>query len=87
MGRYSVVVKPSAIKEIEAVGQKKDRQRIVTRIQALGENPRPQGCEKLSGRIDRYRVREGNYRIVYAIHDDILLVDIVKVDHRKDVYR
>ena len=87
MARYSVVIKPSAIKEIEGVGQKKDRQRIVTRIQALGENPRPQGCEKLSGRIDRYRVREGNYRIVYAIHDDILLVDIVKVGHRKDVYR
>jgi mRNA interferase RelE/StbE len=87
VARYSVVVKPSAIKEIEAVGQKKDRQRIVARIQALGENPRPQGSEKLSGRLDRYRVREGNYRIVYAIHDDTLLVDIVKVGHRKDVYR
>ena len=87
MARYSVVIKPSAIKEIEGVGQKKDRRRIVTRIQALGENPRPQGCEKLSGQLDRYRVREGNYRIVYAIDDDALLVDIVKVGHRKDVYR
>jgi mRNA interferase RelE/StbE len=87
VARYSVVIKPSAIKEIEAVGQKKDRQRIVARIQALGENPRPQGSEKLSGTLDRYRVREGNYRIVYAIHDDALLVDIVKVGHRKDVYR
>ena len=54
---------------------------------ACGANPRPQGSEKLSGQLDRYRVREGNYRIVYAIHDDALLVDIVKVGHRKDVYR
>ena len=87
MARYSVVIKPSAIKEIEAVGQKKDRQRIVSRIQSLGENPRPHGCEKLSGQLDRYRVREGNYRIVYAIHDGAMLVEVVKVGHRKEVYR
>lgn len=87
MARYRVVIKPSASKEIGAVGQKKDRQRIVLRIQSLGENPRPFGCEKLSGHLDRYRVREGNYRIVYSIDDEKLLVDIVKVGHRKDVYR
>ena len=87
MARYRVVIKPSASKEIGAVGQKKDRQRIVLRIQSLGENPRPVGCEKLSGHFDRYRVREGNYRIVYSIDDEKLLVDVVKVGHRKDVYR
>ena len=87
MARYRVVIKLSASKEIGAVGQKKDRQRIVLRIQSLGENPRPFGCEKLSGHLDRYRVREGNYRIVYSIDDEKLLVDIVKVGHRKDVYR
>ena len=87
MARYRVVIKPSASKEIDAVGQKKDRQRIVLRIQSIGENPRPLGCEKLSGHLDRYRVREGNYRIVYSIDDEKLLVDIVKVGHRKDVYR
>jgi len=80
------VIKPSASKEIEAVGQKKDRQRIVLRIRSLGDNPRPFGCEKLSG-LERYRVREGSYRIVYSIDDKNLLVDVVKVGHRKDVYR
>ena len=79
MARYKVVIKPSASKEIGAAGQKKGRQ--------LGENPRPLGCEKLSGHLDRYRVREGNYRILYSIDDEKLLVDVVKVGHRKDVYR
>jgi len=78
------VIKPSASKEIKAVGQKKDRQRIVLRIRSLGDNPRPFGCEKLSG-LERYRVREGS--IVYSIDDKNLLVDVVKVGHRKDVYR
>lgn len=87
MARYRVVIKPSASKEIEAVGQKKDRQRIVLRIRSLGENPRPFGCEKLSGDLDRYRVREGSYRIVYSIDDNNLLVDVVKVGHRREVYR
>ena len=87
MARYRVVIKPSASKEIDAVGQKKDRQRIVSRVQSLGQNPRPVGCEKLSGHLDRYRVREGNYRIVYSVDDQRLLVDVVKVGHRKDVCR
>ena len=87
MARYKILVKPSASKEIDAVGQKKDRQRIVLRIQSLGESPRPLGCEKLAGHLDRYRVREGNYRILYSIDDEKLLVDVVKVGHRKDVYR
>jgi len=87
VARYKILVKPSAKKEIDAVGQKKDRQRIVLRIQSLGENPRPSGCEKLAGHLDRYRVREGNYRILYSIDDEKLLVDVVKVGHRKDVYR
>jgi mRNA interferase RelE/StbE len=87
VARYRVVIKPSARKEIEAVRQKKDRQRIVLRIQSLAENPRPFGCEKLSGRFDRYRVREGKYRIVYSIDDQDFLVDVVKIGHRKDVYR
>jgi mRNA interferase RelE/StbE len=87
VARYRILVKSSANKEIDAVGQKKDRQRIVLRIQSLGENPRPFGCEKLAGHLDRYRVREGNYRILYSIDDEKLLVDIVKVGHRRDVYR
>ncbi|MBW8876561.1 MAG: type II toxin-antitoxin system RelE/ParE family toxin [Acidobacteria bacterium] len=87
MARYRLVIKESAAKEIESVGQKRDRQRIVERIRSLSENPRPFGCEKLSGHQDRYRVRAGRYRIVYAIRDEELVVYVVKVGHRKDVYR
>jgi mRNA interferase RelE/StbE len=85
--KYKVLIKSSAVKEIELIAQKKDRQRIVSRIQSLAENPRPNGCEKLSGQHDKYRVREGNYRIIYSIEDSALLVYVVKVGHRKDVYR
>jgi mRNA interferase RelE/StbE len=84
--KYRVLIKPSALKEIEAVRRKKDRQRIVRRIEGLADNPRPAGCQKLSGQ-DRYRVRQGEYRVVYAIEDEQLTVFVVKVGHRKDVYR
>ena len=86
MERYRVFIKTSALKEIEAIGQKADRQRIVRRIRGLAADPRPPGCEKLSGR-DRYRLRQGKYRIVYSIEDENLVVYVVKVGHRKDVYR
>jgi len=84
---YRVLIKPSAAKEIEAVDQKRDRQRIVARIRELAEDPRPVGCEKLVGESDRYRVRVGRYRVVYSIDDDELVVLVVRVAHRKDVYR
>jgi mRNA interferase RelE/StbE len=84
---YRVFIKPSAAKEIEAVGQKKDRQRIVAAIRSLRRDPRPAGCEKLSGERDRYRIRVGRYRIVYSIGDAELRVVVVRVGHRKDVYR
>jgi len=87
VGRFRIEIKPSAAREIEAVGQKKDRRRIVAAISALSDDPRPQGCEKLSGRNDRYRVRIGDYRIVYAIEDGRLVVYVVKVGHRREVYR
>jgi len=86
VARYSVVIKPSAAKEIEAISNKRDRQRIVKRIAALGDAPRPPGVQKLSGR-DRYRVRQGVYRIIYAIEDRELIVVVVKVGHRREVYR
>jgi len=84
---YRVFIKPSAAKEIEAVGQKKDRERIVASIRTLARDPRPVGCEKLSGAPDRYRLRVGRYRIIYSIGDAGLLVVVVRVGHRKDVYR
>jgi len=84
---YSVFIKPSAAKEIEAVGQKDDRQRIVTRIRSLARDPRLFGSEKLSGREDLYRIRVGQYRVVYTVGDDELVVLIIRVGHRKNVYR
>jgi len=84
---YKVLIKASAAKEIEAVDQKRDRQRIVAKILALTDEPRPAGSEKLAGESDRYRVRVGRFRIVYSIADDELQVLIVRVAHRKDVYR
>ena len=86
MARFEVLIKPSAVKEIEAIPDKADRRRVVVKIQRLADDPRPPGCRKFSG-SDRYRVRQGVYRIVYAIEDGRLVVYVVKVGHRKDVYR
>jgi mRNA interferase RelE/StbE len=84
---YSVLIKTSAGKELAAVGSKTDRERLVTRIQGLATNPRPHGAEKLAGYADRYRVRQGNFRIVYLINEEASAVTIYKIGHRKDVYR
>ena len=85
MGSYRLLIKPSAVKEIEAI-PRKDRARIVRRIQGLGNDPRPPGCEKLSGE-DKYRVRQGPYRAVYSVSDDDQTVLIVKIGHRREGYR
>ena len=85
MASYSVRIKRSAAKEIEALPLK-DRRRVVARIQSLGEDPRSVGCEKLSGE-EKYRVRQGDYRILYEIGDAELIVTVVKVGNRRDVYR
>lgn len=84
--RYRIEIKRSAAKEIRAIGRKKERQRVVARIEALADDPRPPGCTKLSGR-EAYRIRQGAYRIVYTVADDVLLVEVVKVGNRRDVYR
>lgn len=85
MASYRILIKPSAVKEMEFL-PKKDRRRVVKRIQALAEDPRAPGCEKLSGE-DKYRVRQGAYRVVYSIDDPAQTVLVVKVGHRKEVYR
>jgi len=82
---YSLEIKRSAAKELAQVPPK-DRGRIVARIQALAEDPRPAGAEKLSGQ-ERYRVRQGDYRILYEIEDQVLRIMVVKIGHRRDVYR
>lgn len=87
MAEYKILLKSSAAKEIEGVGSKEDRRRIVEKIAGLAANPRSQKTEKLAGYEDRYRIRQGQYRIVYLIDDAQHEVMIFKVGHRKDVYR
>ena len=86
MEKYKVSIKRSAVKEIEAIPQKKERQRIIRCIGQLANNPRPPGSKKLSGN-DKYRIRQGSFRIVYSIEETELIVVVVKAGHRKDVYR
>ena len=86
MEKYRVRIKPSAEKELLAIRTKKDRQRVVRRIQSLSEDPRPPGCQKLSG-YDRYRLRQGQYRILYEIRANGLVVVVIKIGHRREVYR
>ena len=85
MAVYEIFFKESVWKDLKVV-PKKDLKRILLRIENLGDDPRPMGCEKLSGQA-LYRVRQGNYRIVYSVQDKELTVWVVKVAHRKDVYR
>lgn len=85
MAGYSVYFKVSAEKEIETI-PRRDLQRIIERIAGLAADPRPHGSEKLSSQ-ERYRIRQGNYRIVYSIQDLELTVWVVKIGHRREVYR
>jgi len=85
VAKYNILIKPSAVKEIENI-PRKDRLRIIQKIQGLANNPRPQGCEKLTGE-DRYRIRQRVYRIVYSVADRELHIIVVKVGHRRDVYK
>ena len=87
MAAYSLSIKPSAVEEVEAISTKRDRQRVVRRIAALAAEPRPRGCEKLAGPTDVYRVRQGPYRILYVVDDAARTVDVLKVGHRREVYR
>lgn len=86
MAKYKLRIKKSAAKELEAIARKSDRQRIVSRIQGLADNPRPDGCKKLSG-SERDRIRQGPYRVVYSIENEQLIVYVVKIGDRKSVYR
>ena len=85
MAAYKIFFKRSVEKDLKSI-PKNDLRRILDCIAMLAENPRPPGSEKLSG-LERYRVRQGQYRIVYSIQDDELTVWVVEIGHRKDVYR
>ena len=85
MASYSLFLKPSAVKELEALPLAQ-RRRVVTRIRGLADEPRPQGSEKLSGE-EKYRIRQGTYRVLYTIDDAQQQVVVVKIAHRRDAYR
>jgi mRNA interferase RelE/StbE len=85
MASYKLEFYKSVAKDLRAFPAT-DVKRLLKRIETLAENPRPPGCEKLTGQ-ERYRVRQGIYRIIYEINDGTLTVLVVKVGHRKEVYR
>jgi mRNA interferase RelE/StbE len=85
MAAYKVFFKKSVRKDLESI-PKNNLKKILKRIEMLGDDPRPSGCEKLTGQ-ERYRLRQGKYRILYSIQDDELTVWVVQVRLRKDVYR
>jgi len=85
MAEYEILFKESVYKDFKKI-PKTDLRQILSRIENLSKDPRPKGCEKLADQ-ERYRVRQGKYRIVYSIQDDQLAIWIVKVRHRRDVYR
>lgn len=85
METYKVLLKKSAAKELEKVPEK-DRKKIIKNIRDLSLDPRPQGVKKLSGQ-EKYRIRQGNYRILYQIVDEELIIYVVGVGHRRDIFR
>ena len=86
MARYELRVKPSVAKDLRGIPQA-DVRRILERIEALRDDPRAPGCEKLAGGAELYRARQGVCRIVYAILDAQVIVEVVRVGHRGEVYR
>ncbi len=86
MANYKLTISSTAEKTLKKV-PKKDLRKIIELIQSLAIQPRPLGCRKLSGEEDTYRVRQGNYRVIYEIKDQKLIVLVLKIGHRKDIYR
>jgi mRNA interferase RelE/StbE len=85
MAAYRIEIKKSAAKELKKI-KGNDQERIIERIQGLARDPRPSGSKKLSGE-EKYRIRQGNYRILYQIFDNTVLVVVVKIGHRRDIYK
>lgn len=84
--RYRVEFKPSAAKTVERLVRAAQR-RVLAAAEALADNPRPDGCRKLAGAVDLYRIRVGDYRVAYTVRNRVLLVLVVRVGHRREVYR
>lgn len=85
MAKYKITFKKSVAKDFRCIA-KKDVTKLLQCIEALADNPRAEGCIKLSGQ-ENYRVRQGRYRIVYEIRDEVLVVNVIKVAHRTNVYK
>ena len=85
MANYRLIFRKSVAKDLRSI-PKRDVARILKRIEALAGNPRPEGCEKLSGQ-ERFRVRQGAYRIIYEIRDTERIITVVKIGHRRHVYK
>jgi len=85
VARYDLVLRPSVSRDVKGIPQQVLK-RILERIEALRDDPRPPGAVKLSG-LEYYRVRQGDYRIVYEIQDKVLVVIVVKIGHRREIYR
>jgi mRNA interferase RelE/StbE len=85
VSKYSVEIKPSAQKELDALDDPLFA-RIDRKILALSDNPRPSGCKKLRGYRDLWRIRAGDWRVLYIINDDARIVAVTRIAHRRDVY-
>ena len=85
MARYELRVRPSVAKDLRGI-PKADVKRVLARIEGLRDDPRGPGCERL-GSVELYRVRQGGHRIVYEIHDQWVVVEVIRVGHRGEVYR
>jgi mRNA interferase RelE/StbE len=86
MARYSLEISPVAEKQLRAI-PRDEQLRLLRSIRRLVDDPRPRGCRKLHGSLDTFRIRVGYYRVVYAVEDARLLILVVKLGHRKDIYR
>ena len=86
MAEYSIEVSATAERQIKKLS-KRDQHRVISVVKQLGVEPRPRGCRKLQAYDDIYRVRTGVFRILYGVEDDRLLVLVLKVGHRKGIYR
>jgi mRNA interferase RelE/StbE len=86
MSRYRIEFVPAAVRQLETI-TRKQQVRIASKIDALASDPRPPGCVKLRGSRDIYRIRVGDYRILYQVKDDILFVLVIKVGKREKIYK
>ena len=82
---YRIELKPSAVRALSNL-PKKDQRRISAKIDSLAKNPRPRGTEKIEGREDLYCIRSGDYRIIYQVQARVLLILVVKIGHRREIY-